>query len=74
VEITCTDGAYGLRHYRAAAEAHLSWPQELITRRVPVSRFAEAFTPDSDDIKVVLALTEGFVASAFTVSTGGVPR
>jgi hypothetical protein len=31
----------------------------LITRRVPLSRFAEAFTPDPDDIKVVLTLTEG---------------
>jgi glucose 1-dehydrogenase len=51
-----------LRHYRAAADAlakaDLSWLERLITRRVPLSRFAEAFTPDPDDIKVVLTLDE----------------
>ena len=50
-----------LRHYRAAAEAlakaDLAWLERLITRRVPLSRFAEAFTPGPDDIKVVLTLT-----------------
>jgi glucose 1-dehydrogenase len=52
-----------LRHYRAAAEAlvraDLSWLEGLVTRRVPLDRFAEAFTPDPDDIKVVLTLTDG---------------
>jgi threonine dehydrogenase-like Zn-dependent dehydrogenase len=52
-----------LRHYQAAAEAlaraDLSWLEGLVTRRVPLDRFAEAFTPDPDDIKVVLTLTDG---------------
>jgi threonine dehydrogenase-like Zn-dependent dehydrogenase len=51
-----------LRHYRAAAEAlakaDLRWLEGLISRRVPLDRFAEAFAPDPDDIKVVLTLTE----------------
>jgi threonine dehydrogenase-like Zn-dependent dehydrogenase len=49
-----------LRHYAAAAEAlaaaDLSWLSRLITRRVPLGRFAEAFTPHDDDVKVVLTL------------------
>jgi glucose 1-dehydrogenase len=51
-----------LRHYQAAAQAltkaDLAWLERLITRRLPLSRFVEAFTPDPDDIKVVLTLTE----------------
>jgi glucose 1-dehydrogenase len=51
-----------LRHYAAAADAlakaDLSWLQRLITRRVPLSRFAEAFTPEPDDIKVVLTFSD----------------
>jgi threonine dehydrogenase-like Zn-dependent dehydrogenase len=51
-----------LRHYAAAAEAlaaaDLSWLSRLITRRVPLDRFAEAFTPHDDDVKVVLTLAE----------------
>jgi glucose 1-dehydrogenase len=51
-----------LRHYRGAAEAlaraDLDWLQRLITRRIPLARFAEALTARDDDIKVVLALTD----------------
>ncbi len=47
-----------LRHYRAAAQAlvdaDLGWLELLISRRVPLERFSEAFAPDPDDIKVVL--------------------
>jgi glucose 1-dehydrogenase len=50
-----------MRHYRTAAEsltkADLSWLEKLITRRVPLDRYTEAFTPDPDDIKVVLTLS-----------------
>jgi glucose 1-dehydrogenase len=46
------------RHYRAAAEAlakaDKDWLARLITRRVPLSRWREAFEPRPDDIKVVL--------------------
>ncbi len=46
------------RHYRAAAEAlakaDKKWLDRLITRRVPLSRWQEAFTPQPDDIKVVV--------------------
>jgi threonine dehydrogenase-like Zn-dependent dehydrogenase len=49
-----------LRHYAAAADAlakaDLDWLGRLITRRVPLSDFAEAFAPAKDDIKVVLTL------------------
>jgi threonine dehydrogenase-like Zn-dependent dehydrogenase len=45
-------------HYREAADAlaraDRSWLDRLITRRVPLSRWREAFTPRPDDIKVVL--------------------
>ena len=51
------------RHFRLAAQALASadpsWLERLITRWVPLGRFAEAFAPDPDDIKVVLTLTEG---------------
>jgi threonine dehydrogenase-like Zn-dependent dehydrogenase len=51
------------RHYYAAgqalAKADLPWLEGLISRRVPLDRYAEAFTPQPDDIKVVLTLTEG---------------
>jgi threonine dehydrogenase-like Zn-dependent dehydrogenase len=50
-----------LRHYAAAAEALLAadagWLARLITRRVPLDRFADALAPRSDDIKVVLTLS-----------------
>ena len=47
-----------LRHYQLAAEAlartDQTWLSRLITRRVPLSRFAEAFEHRKGDIKVVL--------------------
>jgi hypothetical protein len=49
-----------LRHYGAAARALAAadpdWLDRLITRRVPLSRFADALAPRPDDIKVVLTL------------------
>lgn len=46
------------RHWDMAAEAlaraDQSWLESLITRRVPVESYAEAYTPGPDDIKVVL--------------------
>ncbi|WP_298566458.1 glucose 1-dehydrogenase [Streptomyces luteogriseus] len=49
-----------LRHYHQAADAlakaDLSWLERLITRRVPLERAAEAFTPQPDDVKVVIEL------------------
>jgi threonine dehydrogenase-like Zn-dependent dehydrogenase len=46
------------RHYRAAAEAlakaDKDWLARLITRRVPLARWQEAFEQRPDDIKVVL--------------------
>ena len=46
------------RHYRAAAEAlakaDKDWLARLITRRVPLARWQEAFERRPDDIKVVL--------------------
>jgi len=47
-----------LGHYQAAAEAlakaDRSWLAGLITRRVPVERFQEAFDAGSEDIKAVI--------------------
>jgi threonine dehydrogenase-like Zn-dependent dehydrogenase len=49
------------RHYAAAADALAKadpkWLQGLITRRVPLSRWQEAFERRPDDIKVVLDFT-----------------
>ncbi|MCP2258221.1 Threonine dehydrogenase [Streptoalloteichus tenebrarius] len=49
-----------LRHYRMAAEAlaraDLGWLDRLITRRVRLDRFAEAFEGRPDDVKVVITL------------------
>lgn len=49
-----------LRHYEAAAKAlaaaDLGWLERLITRRVPLEKFDDAFTPRDDDVKVVLTL------------------
>ena len=46
------------RHYEAAAEAlavaDQAWLARLITRRVPVTAFADAFNRRPDDVKVVL--------------------
>jgi len=52
-----------LRHFRAAADAlakaDTDWLQRLVSRRVPLSRFGDAFTEDLDDVKVVIELAEG---------------
>jgi len=50
------------RHYRAAAEALANadkdWLGRLITRRVPLDRWQEAFEPRADDVKTVLDFTQ----------------
>ncbi|MBM0230898.1 glucose 1-dehydrogenase [Micromonospora sp. STR1_7] len=47
-----------LRHYTAAAQAlaaaDRNWLELLISRRVPLNRYADAVRPEPDDIKVVL--------------------
>jgi threonine dehydrogenase-like Zn-dependent dehydrogenase len=52
-----------LRHYGLAAEAlaraDRSWLEALITRRVPLDRFAEALERGDDDVKVVIELNAG---------------
>jgi threonine dehydrogenase-like Zn-dependent dehydrogenase len=49
-----------LRHYQAAATALAAadpaWLERLVTRRVPLERWTEAFEPHPDDVKVVLDL------------------
>ena len=49
------------RHYRAAAEALAkadnNWLGRVITRRVPLARWREAFEQRDDDIKVVVDFT-----------------
>jgi threonine dehydrogenase-like Zn-dependent dehydrogenase len=51
------------RHYRAAAEAlakaDKTWLARLITRRVPLARWQEAFKPHAHDIKVVVEFDGG---------------
>jgi threonine dehydrogenase-like Zn-dependent dehydrogenase len=46
------------RHYRSAvdalAQADKSWLARLITRRVPLARWQEAFSPQAGDVKVIL--------------------
>jgi threonine dehydrogenase-like Zn-dependent dehydrogenase len=50
------------RHYRAAADAlakaDKDWLGRLITRRVPLDRWQEAFEPRADDVKTVLDFTQ----------------
>ncbi|KNX37033.1 glucose 1-dehydrogenase [Luteipulveratus halotolerans] len=50
-----------LRHYEAGAqvlkEADNAWLERLITRRVPLEKFADAFAKQDDDVKVVLTLS-----------------
>jgi threonine dehydrogenase-like Zn-dependent dehydrogenase len=50
------------RHYQAAADALAAadngWLRRLITRRVPLDDFADAFARRSDDVKVVLELAQ----------------
>jgi threonine dehydrogenase-like Zn-dependent dehydrogenase len=47
-----------LRHYEQAAaalaKADPDWLGQLVSRRVPLADFAEAFEPQEDDVKVVL--------------------
>lgn len=49
-----------LHHYalaaRALAAADLGWLARLVSRRVPLERFGEAFTAQPDDVKVVITL------------------
>ncbi|MEH0844664.1 glucose 1-dehydrogenase [Micromonospora sp. CPCC 205711] len=49
------------RHWDQAADAlaraDQSWLNSLITRRVPVAEYAEAYTPAGEDIKVVVDFT-----------------
>ncbi len=49
------------RHWELASTALTTadphWLAALITRRVPVEAYAEAYTPGPDDIKVVLDFT-----------------
>jgi threonine dehydrogenase-like Zn-dependent dehydrogenase len=49
-----------LDHYASAAHAlaraDLAWLERLITRRVPLAEYADAFTARPDDVKVVLTL------------------
>lgn len=49
-----------LRHYAAAADAlakaDLGWLDRLVTRRLPLRRFEEAFQGGEDDIKTVITL------------------
>jgi threonine dehydrogenase-like Zn-dependent dehydrogenase len=50
-----------VRHYAAAAEAlgraDHGWLDRLLTRRIPLERFAEAFEPEPDDVKTVVTLS-----------------
>jgi threonine dehydrogenase-like Zn-dependent dehydrogenase len=50
----------GRRHYEQAAAAldaaDKAWLQRLITRRIPLDRWAEALTKTDDDVKVVIDL------------------
>ncbi|MER6811013.1 glucose 1-dehydrogenase [Spirillospora sp. NPDC000708] len=49
-----------LDHYAEAAgalaQADPDWLGRLVSRRVPLERFQDAFTPDKDDVKVVITL------------------
>ena len=48
------------RHYEAAAaalaRADRRWLEQLVTRRVPLDRWREAFEPRPDDVKTILEL------------------
>jgi threonine dehydrogenase-like Zn-dependent dehydrogenase len=50
-----------LRHYAAAADAlakaDTAWLARLITRRVPLADYRDAFAAEPDDIKTVVALS-----------------
>jgi threonine dehydrogenase-like Zn-dependent dehydrogenase len=53
----------GRPHYelaaQALAQADPTWLADLITRQVPLSQWADAYTRRPDDIKTVLDLTAG---------------
>jgi threonine dehydrogenase-like Zn-dependent dehydrogenase len=50
------------RHYEAAAQAlqraERAWLERLLTRKLPLDRFAEAYAPDPGDVKTVLLLED----------------
>lgn len=52
-----------LHHYAAAAgylaKADLHWLERVVSRRVPLESFADAFQAQPDDVKVVLTLDGG---------------
>ena len=52
-----------LDHYRAAADslaqADLDWLGRLVSRRVPLASYEDAFQAQDDDVKVVITLGEG---------------
>ena len=49
-----------LSHYRSAAaaltDADLTWLERLVSRRVPLASFHDAFESREDDVKVVITL------------------
>jgi len=51
------------RHYRAGADAlaaaDRAWLERLVTRQVPLERYADAFDVQDDDVKVVIGLDRG---------------
>jgi len=51
------DIAGSIAHAAALAKADKDWLARLITRKVPLSRWREAFEPRDDDVKVALDFT-----------------
>lgn len=53
----------GRRHYEAAAralaQADRRWLERIITRRVPLERWQEAFARQADDVKVIVDIRHG---------------
>lgn len=66
------------RHYRAAvdalAAADADWLHRLITRRVPLTDWAQALTPHDDDIKVTIDLSIGSGGGGRSVSPDAAAR
>jgi threonine dehydrogenase-like Zn-dependent dehydrogenase len=62
LENDCVVGSVNanLTHYAAAAKvlaaADLDWLGRLVTRRVPLDKFADAFSAQDDDVKVAITL------------------
>jgi hypothetical protein len=46
----------GIESVLSQVAADLGWLSRLISRRVPLDRFAEAFEVRSDDVKAVISL------------------